>query len=256
MSINHFLLNKFQEAKHILILLDYDGTVVEYAATPNRALPTHRLLNVLLKLCSNPRVQLIIVTGRAYQNIDKLIGSLPVDIIAEHGAMIKIKGHWEKRINDDGSWKNKILPFFNMITSSCPNSFVEEKHYSIAWHYRNADKEAGYHHSMELIRILEHIAPSYNLEIFTGHCIVEIMSKETNKGIVTESILTGAPYDYILCAGDDRTDEYMFRSLENVKNADTIKVGAGETLAKYRLNNVEQTISFLEKLVADEKIKD
>ena len=51
--------------------------------------------------------------------------------------------------------KKQSLPILNQITAECPESFVEEKNFSLAWHYRNAESQSGYTYSRELISILE-----------------------------------------------------------------------------------------------------
>lgn len=242
------MIKKYINATNKLLLLDYDGTLVDYSLTPEKAIPSEKLVGILIKLIDKPQTKIIIISGRGHQDIEKLLGHLPMDIIAEHGAMIKENGEWKKQIVDNGSWKNKVLPVLNRITLSCPNSFVEEKHFSLAWHYRNAELQSGVTHSRELIRILESIILSYNLKILDGNKVVEIMNKEIGKGNAVKNIVEQTNYDYILSIGDDKTDEEMFEFLLHNSNADTIKVGNGNTFAKYKLDNFNNVISLLEQL--------
>lgn len=238
---------KYKNATNRLLLLDYDGTLTDYVPTPDRAVPSERLLNLLLKLSGNENTRVVIITGRGYLDIDKLIGFLPIDIIAEHGAMIKKNSEWKKYINDDGLWKNKILPLLNKCTSECTDSFIEEKYFSLAWHYRNTEFEKGYTQSRELIRILEKENYS-DLRIIDGNKVVEIMPGQSGKGKATQSLLDRDNYDYILSIGDDKTDEDMFEVLLHNTNAVTIKVGDGNTFAKYKLDSVNDVITLLERL--------
>jgi trehalose 6-phosphate synthase/phosphatase len=246
--IDPVLTEKYRSASRRLVLLDYDGTLVNFATIPEHATPTQNLLDILLRLIDSPHTRVIVITGRAQQEIDKFLGHLPITIIAEHGAMIKDKGEWQCQINPNSSWKNKVLPVLNKMTLSCPHSFIEEKQYSLAWHYRNADINNGIACSRELIISLDNILRSDNLRITDGNKVVEITTLETNKGKAIQFLINPAIYDCILCIGDDRTDEDMFESLLETENAFTVKVGVGDTRAKYRLDNVEQVVLFLQQL--------
>jgi trehalose 6-phosphate synthase/phosphatase len=242
------LIDKYKNAGKRLVLLDYDGTMVSYAPLPHQATPSNHLLRILKKLIQTPRTKLVVITGRRVQDIDRFLGHLPIDIIAEHGAMMKHDGKWEKKIKEEPSWKSKVLPLLNKLTMTCPQSFVEEKHFSLTWHYRNVEPNMGLIHSRELIRLLENFIHSYNLKIIDGNKVVEIITTETNKGEAIGYLTDTNSYDCILCIGDDKTDEDMFKYLENYESAITVKVGPGNTAAKYKLETVEEVIAFLEQL--------
>lgn len=241
-------IKKYKNATNKLLLLDYDGTLVDLASTPEKAKPSEHLLNILIKLIKKSHTEVIIISGRGYQDIDKLLGHLPIKIIAEHGAMIKENGEWAKQIVENVFWKNKTFPILNKITLSCPKSFIEEKHFSLAWHYRNAELKSGEIHSRELIRVLESIIPSHNIKILDGNKVVEVMTKEIGKGKAVKNLIEQTKYDSILSIGDDKTDEEMFEVLLHNTNAATVKVGNGKTFAKYKLDDVSNVISLLEEL--------
>jgi len=126
-----------------LILLDYDGTLVNYTPGPDQALP-ERVCKLLRKLSHNPYLKVVILTGREYKNIESLIGNLPVDIIAEHGAMIKMDGEWKEYIVNNGLWKKAVIPLINNFVNERPDSFIEEKKFSLAWDYRNLEPMGGH----------------------------------------------------------------------------------------------------------------
>src|SRR5687768_1704391 len=100
--MNNIFREKYRRASNRLILLDYDGTLVELGPMPEKAQPSARIVSVLRSLTKKPRTEIIIVSGRRAYDIDKFLGDLPIDIIAEHGALIKEKGKWKKQINDYG----------------------------------------------------------------------------------------------------------------------------------------------------------
>ncbi len=241
-------MKKYRNGTNKLILLDYDGTLTDFYPVPEKAIPSENLLTILTRIISKPQTKVVIISGRPHRDIDKFLGYLPIDIVAEHGAMAKENGEWKKQINDIGLWKKEILHIMNQITLTCPKSFIEEKHFSLTWHYRNAEPELGYTHSRKLIHLLENIIPDSDLKILDGNKVVEIVSKEVGKGIAVKKIVEQSNYDYILAIGDDVTDEEMFAFLADNDNAVTIKVGQGDTLAKHRLETVEQVLLLLEQL--------
>lgn len=240
------LLNRFAEAKSRLLLLDYDGTLSAFAPRPELASPSEEVIEVLKLLATSAGNKVVVISGRDHDTLDGWLGQLPIDMVAEHGSYLKQGNHWRNDILDDGSWKEVVRPFLNDFVSRCPASFVEEKDYSLAWHYRNADSETGFLRSRELINTLEHLLP-YQLRVLDGNKVVEIKNVDTDKGKVAKQLSMAHPYDLVIAIGDDRTDEDMFDAL-NLNNHVTIKVGAGSTNAKHRIENVGQVLSLLREL--------
>ncbi len=248
MSEKAALIEKYRKAKNKLVLLDYDGTLVNYELIPDNArLPEH-LNDILKKLIDKPQTKVFIISGRSHQDIDKLLDHLPINIIAEHGAMMKRGGLWKNQVIDNNAWKKSIIPILNQTTSDCPKSFVEVKNFSLTWHYRNAEALSGYAHSRELIRILEKMINSYNLKILDGNKVVEILPDEIGKGKAVKELSEQDNYDFILSIGDDATDEEMFEFYLHNSDAFTIKVGNGDTHAKYKLASIKDVVSLLKQL--------
>lgn len=242
------LIKKFREAENKLILLDYDVTLVNYELIPENAVLSDHLDDILNKLIIKPQTNVFIVSGRAHRDIDKLLDHLPIDIIAEHGAMKKENGVWKNQINSDVEWKKTIIDILNQITFACPKSSIEEKKFSLAWHYRNAEPESGYLHSRALIRDLEKVIHSLNLKILDGKKVVEILTNDIGKGKAVKKLTEQVKYDFILSVGDDTTDEEMFEFFLNNSGAFTIKVGNGDTCARHKLANIDEVALLLKQL--------
>jgi trehalose 6-phosphate synthase/phosphatase len=242
------LKERYNNAVDKLILLDYDGTLVNYAPVPETAKLSEHIYDILIKLVGNPHTEAFIITGRGYQDIDRLLNGLPIKIIAEHGAMIKENGDWQNLIADTGIWKESIIPLLDQITLKCPDSYIEEKKFSLVWHYRNAESEIGYTNSRVLIRLLNNIIYSFKLKLLDGNKVVEVLSEETGKGKAVKKLLERKNYDFILSIGDDATDEEMFEFLFHNTNAFTVKVGTGNTYAKYKIDGIRDVVSLLKHL--------
>ena len=243
------IIQKYKNATNRLVLLDYDGTLVNYTIKPDTArLPEHTF-DILIDFLDDPKTKIYIITGRRQVDIDRLLNHIPIDIIAEHGAMIKEKGIWRKQLVDNFPWKNEIIPILNRFTVKCPGSFVEEKIFSIAWHYRNADPEMGYADSREIIDLLRRITDSRNLKILDGKKVVEILTKDTGKGRAVKKLIEQNSFDFVLSIGDDATDEEMFEYLLPNPDAFTIKVGEGSTYARHKVKNIGDVVTILKLLL-------
>jgi trehalose 6-phosphate synthase/phosphatase len=241
-------IEKYRNATDKLVLLDYDGTLVNYASNPANAKPSEDLSGILKKLSEKPKTKVIIISGRSHIDLERFLGHLSINFIAEHGALIKENGIWKEQITDNCLWKKDVLPIFDQVTSACPESFVEEKTFSLVWHYRNAGSQIGFDHSKELISILENISNFYKLKILDGNKAVEIMNDKIGKGIAVKKLLDQNNYDFLLSIGDDVTDEEIFELLMNDTNAVTIKVGDSGTVAKYKFEDVSDVIELLKYL--------
>jgi len=242
------IIDKYRKASRRLVLLDYDGTLVTYRPKPEQAVPSVSLLDILLRLAGQSGTELIIISGRDHRDIDSLLGDLPIKIIAGHGAIMRENGLWINQVPDDILWKETIWPVLEHISLKCPDSFIEDKHFSLAWHYRNTNHKSAFGFSRQLIKQLEKFSEQLGLKILDGNKVVEIMHKEIGKGIAVRKLLTGGRYDFILSIGDDVTDEEIFELFKDTQDAVTIKVGNGPTNAKYYFSSVEEVVLLLKLL--------
>jgi trehalose 6-phosphate synthase/phosphatase len=240
---------KYRRAISRLILLDYDGTLVWYRPKPDQAYPTEEVLDVLNKLILDKSNDVIIVTGRDHTDIDSLIGNLPIKIIASHGAIMKVEGKWIGMDTGDSEWKNVIRRLMEETSAVCPGTFIEEKIYTLAWHYRNTDELSGYESSRVLVDKLKAVADANDLKVLDGKMVLEVMPAWIGKGNAIRKILESASYDLILSFGDDVTDEEIFSLLASDSEAVTVKVGMSPTVAMYKVVSPEDVIELLKNLV-------
>jgi trehalose 6-phosphate synthase/phosphatase len=239
---------KFRNAMKRLVLLDYDGTLVNHTPIPDSARLPEQMSDIIIKLVDNPRTEIYVITGRSCKDIDRFLNHIPINIIAEHGAIMKTGGVWKDLISDNCLWKKAIMPILNQATITCPESYVEGKNFSLAWHYRNVAHDLGYSSSRKLIHLLNERIHFYDLKILDGNKVVEILSNETGKGSAVKKLFNQNSFDFVLSIGDDATDEEMFEYFFHNSKAFTIKVGEGDTFAKYKLSSISDVESFLKQL--------
>jgi trehalose 6-phosphate synthase/phosphatase len=240
--------NNFKRAERRHLFLDYDGTLVPYARHPRLAIPNKDLIRLLSTLSSDRRTEATIISGRDSLTLDEWFHDLPINLVAEHGASVRLRdGLWRHETEIDQSWKPRIRPTLELFTQRSPGSLIEEKNHTLAWHYRNVDSELGFVRSRELLDNLHHLLRNTPLHIIDGSKVIEIRMSGVDKGTVARKLLEEHPYDFILAVGDDKTDEDMFRALAD--KAVTIKIGAGNTMAHYSLSDYMEVIRLLNQLV-------
>jgi len=242
------LLLDYESATKRLLILDYDGVLKAFAARPELAAPNDNLIKLIKDLGSQPQTDIAIISGRSQANLEDWFGKLPVSLVAEHGAVSRIAPDedWKTNGIDADNWKTVIMPALERYASKAPGAFVEEKAFSLVWHYRQTTNYYAQKNIAQIKRTLQPTLKKYGLKIFTGNKILEIKSPETHKGAAVK-VLLKKPYDFILVMGDDYTDEDMFTS--SPKYAYTIKVGPDNTIARYRIKNVPQVHELLYKIV-------
>ena len=223
----------YKNAKNRLLLLDFDGTLVEFNEKPALAVPNTQLLNLLTKIINQPNTDLVIISGRDQVFLDKWFGKMKLTLVAEHGYYIKNK-IWTEKINNNKEWMDNFLPVFNSFTDRTPGTFVEEKQNSLVWHYRKTDPELANNRAVELKTVINSLAPE-GLSLMDMEKAIEITNSQINKGTAVSEIISNKNYDFILCIGDDITDENMFINLDD--SAYTVKVGKKTTAAKYYIKN-------------------
>jgi trehalose 6-phosphate synthase/phosphatase len=189
--------------------------------------------------------------------MEAFLGSYPFRLIAEHGASVRQPGEseWERLDrNINYAWKEELLAILRLYEQATPGSAIEEKHSSIVWHYRKAEKEFGAWKANQLTEELSALTANHPIKVRHGKKMVEVTAAENNKGTAVARILEqDQNYALVLCAGDDLTDESMFEV--NRPGMLTVKIGPGATLARYRLPDPASFRQFLDEMFAGPKMK-
>jgi trehalose 6-phosphate synthase/phosphatase len=245
------LFKEYHDSASRLLLIDYDGTLVGFAKQPQLAKPTEEVLKILDRLGSDPPNHVVLISGRTKDNLDEWFGMLPIGLVAEHGAWLKTGGEdWRMLRSMPHEWKTKIRPLLEMYADRVPGSLVEEKDYSLVWHYRAADERQGTVAAQELTDDLLSFMANIDLQVLQGSKIVEVRTSGVNKGAAAREWVSKDTHDFILAVGDDWTDEDIFPVLPD--SAYSIKVGFSGTHARYNIANPREVVRLLERL-ADRK---
>lgn len=238
-----------QESRPLLILLDYDGTLVGLRPSPGEASPDTEILRILATLALLPDVDVHVISGRRRSDIELWLGSLPIGLHAEHGLWSRDarQEKWVRR-EVDLSWLDAARAQVAARAAAVPGSFMEEKDGSVVWHYRNVAPGTGRREAASLTRELRATLADSSATVAQGSRVVEAKDASTDKGLIVSKLVAASPAARLLVVGDDLSDEDMF--LAAPEDAVTVHVGGGSTVARMRLIGPDQVRKLLTE-VAD-----
>ncbi|HWB39124.1 MAG TPA: bifunctional alpha,alpha-trehalose-phosphate synthase (UDP-forming)/trehalose-phosphatase [Candidatus Saccharimonadales bacterium] len=241
------LMTDYLQASKRLLLFDYDGTLVPFREDFAKAKPPESVIKTLNKLASEPRNDVVLISGRSSSDLQKWFGNLPIGMVAEHGATYKLKTQkkWQTVERAEADWQYIIKPQLEKYAELTPKAHVETKPHSLVWHYRASPPYYAQKYVTIIKRTLKPILKTYDLVLYQGNKILEIKNPRINKGVAVERWVRAA-YDYILAIGDDYTDEQLFEALR--ESAYTIKVGRGRSNARFRVSDSHAVLELLKNL--------
>lgn len=243
------LLRRHARSARRLFLFDYDGTLVPFASYPHLAKPDAALLALLSRLAADPRNAVVLLSGREKDTLQEWFGPLPIGLAAEHGAWIREpEKPWAMTKPLTAAWKSKLLPIMKTCADRVRGSFVEEKEFSVVWHYRNAHEELGAVAARELTDDLLAFTSNINVQVLQASKAVEVRNAGVHKGLVCERWLAKG-FDFVLAIGDDRTDEDAFAVLP--ERAYTMRVGTAPTRARFQLRDPAEALDLIALLAKD-----
>ncbi len=245
------LITAYAKAKERIILLDYDGTLVGFKAVPNQARPDPALKKLLFKLAEDPKNTVVIVSGRDRHSLEEWLGDLRLYMLAAHGLWRREPdGEWIMTATLDNRWKAKVAGIMQLYADRMPGALIEEKDYSLAFHYRNCEPNMVADRLGEIRSALSSAIGSMSLGIQEGNKVLEIKDTRIDKGQSVAFFTARRAYDFVLGVGDDYTDENLFAALG--PHAFSVKIGPGPTGAKYRLQSWQSVRGLLKKFTEEE----
>jgi trehalose 6-phosphate synthase/phosphatase len=204
---------------------------------------------LLRTLSQGANTNVVLISGRDKNTMDDWFANLDVSLVAEHGAWIKVKSRpWRLAKPLDNGWKPALLPILQTYADRLPGAFVEEKEYSVAWHYRRADPELASTRVKELVDDLVSFTANIDVQVQQGDKVVEVRCGGINKGAAALSLLPKDASEFLLAIGDDWTDEDLFRVLP--EGACSIRVGHRHSCAKFNVRSHEEVLDLLREISA------
>ena len=223
----------YEKSNKRLLFFDYEGTLPsayqnsEFVSKGSP--PSTEILNLLKGLTADKRNKVFIVAGKGPDQLKEWFGSVKdLGLAAEHGFMYSVNRQgldkWKKIIKKyDNEWIKNCSDIISPYLERCEGSFLDVKESSIVWQYTDCDLELGKQFVSAMSSELDNLIKKYNLKIVNGKGFMEIIAVGVNTGYfvgykIKEFIKNKKSLDFILCIGDDTSDEKMFHYLNTKKD--------------------------------------
>lgn len=249
------LLERLKASRGLLLLLDFDGTLVKIAPTPDSVQVSPDLKLLLRRLLERPMTRVAILSGRSLAELQEFFPATVVVALAGcHGCELQMPGEVEESILEDEEVKHdldELAAILEEELSEWPGILVEHKGCAVALHYRLADQTTVEHATEEFYSKAENLPTYEEMEIIEGKDVLELRPHGMNKGIAVEYLVQNflpGPDAVVVYFGDDTTDLDGFKALPETG----IKVSVGKKLSKhadYVLSSPDHLITILKELI-------
>ncbi|XP_076955237.1 putative alpha,alpha-trehalose-phosphate synthase [UDP-forming] 7 [Bidens hawaiensis] len=260
------IMDAYGRAENRAILLDYDGTIMPQS-TINKC-PSNEVISIINRLCNDPKNTVFVVSGRGREDLAKWFSPCEkLGIAAEHGYFMRWQAdkEWETYAqNASFGWMQMAEPVMKLYTEATDGSSIERKESALVWHFQDADPSFGSAQASEMLDHLESVLANEPVVVKSGQYIVEVKPQGVTKGLGAEKIFARMfsnerRADFVLCVGDDRSDEDMFVMIGDAIKAGVIlnknnrsvfacTVGQKPSRAEYYLDDTVEVINMLENL--------
>src|SRR6202049_5117997 len=192
------------------ILLDIDGTLLDFAPTPREVWVPPGLAKTLNRLLARTSGALALVSGRSLNDIDLIFAPEQFPAVGGHGAEMRVSADSEAVATHAPPMDKELKRRLAAIAKLSPGILLEDKGYSLALHYRLAPHaERAIYEAVSLIRA---DLPDAQIEVMPGKCVCEIKHSGFNKASGVIELMNHQPFKgrRPVFVGDDVTDESVF----------------------------------------------
>jgi trehalose 6-phosphate phosphatase len=209
------LAQTLSQSKRLWLLLDYDGTLADFAPTPEHVRPDPELIGLLDQLARHPRIRVTIISGRRLDQIETLVPVSGVFLAGTYG--VEMRAWFGEQINRLDYEINRpaleaLKPHWSQLIAGRHGFFLEDKGWTLALHARFAPDDAAEEVLSEARRVAGERVSFGPFQLLDGHKFLEIGPFLAHKGRTVDHLLsryawTGARLLYL---GDDDKDEKAF----------------------------------------------
>lgn len=254
MTLPSWVEERLAATKRVRLFLDYDGTLADFALTPEHIDPDAQVIDLLTRLASQPRFRIAVVSGRRLSHVEKLVPVDGVVLAGTYGVELRLPdGEQVNRVAYESVRPplEAVKPRWAALIEGHEGFFLEDKGWALALHARFAEE-----HDADVVlaaaRSIADEAPSDLFRVVGGHRFLEIGPQLAHKGRTVEYLLTRYPWLGALPVylGDDDKDEEAFGVIRDFAGI-AILVGSKprETQADGRLASPQAACSWLEGLL-------
>ena len=230
------------------LFLDFDGTLVDFAPTPDRVRPDPDLVPTLGRAAEALGRALAVVTGRRIVEIDRWLGASVAAVAGGHGI---------ERRDAEGRTTNAANPpppgdleraraRLAAVADAHEGVYLEDKGYGLVLHFRAAPERRE-----ECVQALNALA-NPALEVLQGAAVAELRACGVHKGTAIAAFMDEAPFAgrTPVFVGDDVTDEDGFRAVNAMGGISILAGPERRSSARHRLPDVASVLAWLRRFPA------
>lgn len=227
------------------LFLDFDGTLTEIVATPDRVRLDPALAGTLRQLFEALDGALAVISGRPIGDLDRHLAPLRLPTAGMHGLEWRGADGRVRRKRFSRRALAALRERLVKVVDADPRLLLEDKDAALALHYRGAPER-----ETELRALMtDALAELRDYRLLYGKMVFEAMPAKTGKGQAIETFMKQHPYRgrRPVFAGDDVTDEDGFAAVARMDGV-SIKVGDGPSGASHRVSAVGAFVDWLHEL--------
>lgn len=226
------------------LFLDFDGTLVEIASRPDEVALDPGMAEILGAIHARTGGSMAIVSGRSLAELDLIMPTYRGALVGSHGAETRIDGAYTAAAEGESTAFKAVRDALRGWVRHYDRVLLEEKPASLVLHYRlDPDRQSD---CTALLKALAQTVPGFAVR--PSKMAVELLPEAVSKERAVLELLERWRDRVPVAIGDDRTDEDMFAAAEG-NGGYGIKVGEGETAARYRLAGVPEVHALLRSWV-------
>lgn len=193
------------------LFLDVDGTLLDLAATPTSVKIPEGLIDLLAKLHERLDGALALISGRRIETLDQLFSPLRLPCAGLHGLEWRDSSGKETRAAINAKALEAMRAGSARLADAFPSVLIEDKVFSIAFHYRQAKL-----HQAALRSAVEAIASNTGFVVQRGIDVYELRPPGTDKGSALATLIRDSQFRsrQPIYIGDDLTDEHALAAVQ------------------------------------------
>lgn len=203
------------QSPRLWLFLDYDGTLADFAPTPEQVEPNPRVIALLERLTRKPTVRVTLLSGRRLEHVRRLVpitgiflaGTYGIELMTPAGEIMQ-----RAELTDVRPPLETIKRQWAQIIGARKGFFLEDKGWALAIHARFAEEEEAEQVITLARQIIAEAFPADRLRILGGHRFLEVAPRLASKKETVVYLLRQYPLPsaHLLYIGDDDKDEEAF----------------------------------------------
>jgi trehalose 6-phosphate phosphatase len=251
------LFHRLMAAGRVRLFTDYDGTLAEFAPTPDIVEPDWDLVALLTRLAGLPALSVTVLSGRRLAHVEKLVPVPEILLAGTYGIEMRTAdGQRIDRVEYEAvrPTLDRIKPQWSAAIDGRHGFYLEDKGWALALHARFAhDAE-----SAEVLAVAQDVAAGsvagaepYLFRILGGRKFLEVGPRLAHKGRSVEYLMERYPWPGAvpLFLGDDDKDEEAFAVVQAREGVSIVVAETWRpTRADFRLQSPQAAREWLQEL--------